>query len=196
MPIKTLEEYIEEVKKKDFKLRDENKLTKFLIVSYDIVGKAYSKNKFIKENGKISDKSDYARAIDRLKEKYGKEWEDHIDELNNWKRNSFRDKLIRLGAVCQTASTYLLPIRVMIDKSLDHELTELSEAEEFIMAWGTDKKVEIFSYGVELKTPRSIETLFLVQLYHHLSLYLNQNLNQRFPLLVPFQSVFSFVSFS
>ena len=159
MPIKTLEEYIEEVKKKDFKLQDENKLTKFLVVSYDIVGKAYSRNKFIKTNGVVSDKSDYARAVDRLKEKYGKEWEDHIDELNNWKRNSFRDKLIRLGAVCQTASTYLLPIRVMIDKSLDHELTELSEAEEFIRAWGTDKKVEIFSYGVELKTPRSIETL-------------------------------------
>jgi len=159
MPIKTLEEYIEEVKKEDFKLEDENRLTKFLVVSYDIVGKAYSRNKYIKTNGKVSDKSDYERAEERLQDKYGKKWEDHIDELNNWKRNSFRDKLLRMGAVCQTASTYLLPIRVIRHKKLDHELTELTEAEEFIRAWGTDLKVKIFTYGMELTTERSIETL-------------------------------------
>jgi len=163
MPIKTLEEYVEEVKKKDFKLQDENKLTKFLVVSYDIVGKAYSRNKFILEaNRVISKKSDYERAVDRLKIKYsrrGENWEDHIDELNNWKRNSFRDKLLRMGAVYQTASTYLLPIRVIRHKRLKHELTELSEAEEFIQAWGTDLNVKIFTYGMELTTPRSIETL-------------------------------------
>jgi len=162
MPIKTLEEYIDELKKEDFKLEDENVLTKFLVVSYDIVGKAYSRNKYHKINGKISDKSDYERAEVRLKEKYdklGKNWLDHLDELNNWKRNSFRDKLIRLGAVCQTASTYLLPIRVIKHKDLDHEITELSEAEDFIRAWGTDLKVKIFTYGMELTTPRSIEIL-------------------------------------
>lgn len=171
MPIKTLEEYVEEVKKKDFKLQDENRLTKFLVVSYDIVGKAYSRNKFIKDaNGVVSNKSDYDRAVDRLKKKYddlrkkgllprGETWEDHFDELNNWKRNSFRDKLLRMGAVYQTASTYLLPIRVIRHKKLDHELTELSEAEEFIRAWGQDLNVQIFTYGMELTTPRSIETL-------------------------------------
>ncbi len=163
MPIKTLEEYVEEVKKKDFKLQDENKLTKFLVVSYDIVGKAYSRNKYIKDaNGVVSEKSDYERAVDRLKHKYsrrGENWEDHIDELNNWKRNSFRDKLLRMGAVYQTASTYLLPIRVIRHKKLNHELTELSEAEEFIRAWGKDLDVNIFTYGMELTTERSIETL-------------------------------------
>ncbi len=160
MSIKTLEEYVEEAKKSNLKLEDQNILTKFLVVSYDIVGKAYSRNKYIKDhNGKVSKKSDYERAEDRLREKYGDEWEEHIDELNNWKRNSFRDKLLRMGAIYQTASTYLLPIRVIRHEDLDHELTELSEAEEFIRAWGNDLKVKIFTYGMELTTPRSIETL-------------------------------------
>jgi chromosome segregation ATPase len=64
-----------------------------------------------------------------------------------------------MGAVCQTASTYLLPIKVIRHKKLDHELTELTEAEEFIRAWGTDLKVKIFTYGMELTTQRSIENL-------------------------------------
>ena len=160
MSIKTLEEYVEQVKKSNLKLEDQNILTKFLVVSYDIVGKAYSRNKYIKDhNGKVSKKSDYERAEDRLREKYGTEWEEHIDELNNWKRNSFRDKLLRMGATCQTASTYLLPIRMIRHEDLDHEITELTEAEEFIRAWATDENVKIFTYGMEITTPRSIETL-------------------------------------
>ncbi len=150
--LQSVEALIEQIEKdKSFTISDNQLLTKYLLVGYDIHGRNWSRHVRLDSatdrDGKVhtnitEQKIAELRGYDRL-------------EVSNAKRNRFREKLLDMGAMYLSDSLYLLPLKVVKDN--DGNDLDVAGAEEFLRAWGEDEQVNLHVMGFELQTKRSIE---------------------------------------
>jgi len=144
LPLKSVEKLIEQMEKdKSISLSKNEFLTKYLLVGYDIHGRNWSRhiryiNQHNRTEAQIAEQRGYSSS-----------------ERSNAKRNRFREKLLRMGAMYLSDSLYLLPLKVVKDN--DGKDLDITGAEEFLKAWGEDEDVNCHVMGFNLESPRSIE---------------------------------------
>lgn len=152
MPLKSVEQLIEKMEKdKSITLQKDEYLTKYLLVGYDIEGRNWSRHVTLREardrDGNIH-RNITEQEIAGLRGYSSR-------ETSNAKRNAFREKLLRKGAMYLSDSLYLLPLKVVRDeqgKDLD-----ITGAEAWLEAWGKDLEVNLHVMGFELQSNKSIE---------------------------------------
>ncbi len=146
MPLHSVEEIIEQLEKdKSISLKESEYLTKYLQVGYDIHGRNWSRHlRYTNQRG---------RTEAQLAEERGYS----PSQRSNAKRNRFREKLLRMGAMYLSDSLYLLPLKVV--KNEDGKELDISGAEEFLRAWGEDEDVELHVMGYTLDSKQSIEKI-------------------------------------
>jgi len=150
--LQSVEKLIEQIEKdKSITLSENQILTKYLLVGYDIRGRNWSRH--VRLDSVVDRDGVIHRNITEQKVAELRGFKGY--EISNSKRNRFREKLLDMGAMYLSDSLYLLPLKVVKDnqgKDLDVE-----GAEEFLRAWGDDEHVNLHVMGFELQTKRSIE---------------------------------------
>jgi Ran GTPase-activating protein (RanGAP) involved in mRNA processing and transport len=150
--LQSVEKLIEQIEKdKSITLSENQILTKYLLVGYDIHGRNWSRH--VRLDSAIDSEGVVHKNITEQKIAELRGYDSL--QVSNSKRNRFREKLLDMGAMYLSDSLYLLPLKVVKDnqgKDLDVE-----GAEEFLRAWGDDEHVNLHVMGFELQTKRSIE---------------------------------------
>ena len=142
---------IEQMEKdKSIALLKNEYLTKYLVVGYDIEGRNWSRHIRLSS---ASTPDGIRRNITEAELANLRGYGDR--ERSNAKRNRFREKLIRMGAMFLSQSLYLLPLKVIRNEQ-GNEL-DITGAEEWLKAWGADEDVNIHVMGFSLESTRSIE---------------------------------------
>lgn len=143
-------------KDKSISLAKNEYLTKYLLVGYDIEGRNWSRHVTL-DSAIVRDASgtivDTHRNITEAELARLRGYSDK--EISNAKRNQFREKLKRMGAMFLSQSLYLLPLKVVRDEQ-GNEL-DITGAEEFLKAWGRDEQVNLSVMGFNLESKTSIE---------------------------------------
>jgi len=150
--LQSVEKLIEQIEKdKSITLSENQILTKYLLVGYDIHGRNWSRH--VRLDSAIDSEGVVHKNIteQRIAELRGY----NALEVSNSKRNRFREKLLRMGAMYLSDSLYLLPLKVVKDN--EGRNLDVEGAEEFLRAWGEDEQVNLHVMGFELQTKRSIE---------------------------------------
>jgi len=143
LPLHSVEEIIKELEKdKSFSIKKSEYLTKYLQVGYDIHGRNWSRHlRYTNQRG---------RTEAQLAEDRGYS----PSEKSNAKRNRFREKLLRMGAMYLSDSLYLLPLKVV--RNEDGKELDIAGAEEFLKAWGEDEDVVLHVMGYTLDSKQSV----------------------------------------
>ncbi len=160
MVLKSINKIIEEKQKQfaSIPLEKQHRITKHLLVGYDIEGRSYSDDLVHKSH---DGKSEY----DVAKARYDSQVRNNVitkddmrRKMSNSTRNWIREKLIdQFGAMYLSDSLYLVPLQVIRDDN--GQSMELSEAEEFLEAWGKTNGVNIQTLANEFATERTISNV-------------------------------------
>jgi len=150
--LQSVEKLIEQIEKdKSITLSENQILTKYLLVGYDIHGRNWSRH--VRLDSAIDSEGVVHKNI--TEQKIAELRGYNALEVSNSKRNRFREKLLDMGAMYLSDSLYLLPLKVVKDNK-GNDL-DVEGAEEFLRAWGDDEHVNLHVMGFELQTKRSIE---------------------------------------
>lgn len=157
MPLQSVEELIEKMEKdKSIVLSKNEYLTKYLLVGYDIEGRNWSRHVRLDSAIVRDGAGNILETRRNITEAELAQLRGYSDkETSNAKRNAFRDKLLRMGAMYLSDSLYLLPLKVVRDEK-GNEL-DITGAEGFLEAWGADQEVNLHVMGFSLESRKSIE---------------------------------------
>jgi len=152
--LQSVEELIAQIEKdKSITISKNETLTRYLLVGYDITGRNWSpriKHLTATDRDGVVHRNISEHDIAVLREYSPR-------QTSNAKRNQFREKLLRKGAMFLSQSLYLLPLKVVKDdKGLD---LDIEGAEEFLRAWGKDEDVTLHVMGFNAESKRTIDGL-------------------------------------